>query len=217
MQWVMASAAAAALPFPMIAQGEQAAAAPAAAGYGTDPKLLPPYKPGDFWPLTLTAEQKKTAAALADVILPDDAYGPAASKVGVVDMLDEWMSAPYPTQQHDRQTFLQGFSWLEAEANKRFGHPFHELAIEQQHAICDDICFAVAAKAEFRKPAQFFSRFRTVCASAYYATPEGWKAIGYIGNVALPSFDGPPPEVLEKLGITQTVGEMHDKGDRVTR
>ena len=74
-----------------------------------------------------------------------------------------------------------------------------------------------AELAEFRKPAQFFSRFRTVCASAYYATPEGWKAIGYIGNVALPSFDGPPPEVLEKLGITQTVGEMHDKGDRVTR
>jgi len=26
-----------------------------------------------------------------------------------------------------------------------------------------------------------------------------------VGNVALPSFDGPPPEVLQKLGVTQTV------------
>jgi hypothetical protein len=42
-------------------------------------------------------------------------------------------------------------------------------------------------------------------AGAYYATPAGWKAIGYVGNTPLTSFDGPPAEVLEKLGVTQTV------------
>jgi hypothetical protein len=27
------------------------------------------------------------------------------------------------------------------------------------------------------------------------------KDVGYIGNVPLASFDGPPPELLQKLGI----------------
>ena len=62
-----------------------------------------------------------------------------------------------------------------------------------------------AAKPEFRKAAEFFNRFRSLCAAAYYATPPGWEAIGYVGNVALAKFDGPPPEVLERLGVTQTV------------
>ena len=40
---------------------------------------------------------------------------------------------------------------------------------------------------------------------AYYSTQEGWKAIGYIGNVPTATFDGPSQEVLDKLGVTQTV------------
>ena len=65
--------------------------------------------------------------------------------------------------------------------------------------------FAVKAKPPFQKPAGFFSRFRSLCAGAYYTTPAGWNAIGYVGNVPLAKFDGPPAEVLEKLGVTQTV------------
>ena len=40
---------------------------------------------------------------------------------------------------------------------------------------------------------------------AYYGTPKGWKAIGYVGNMPLPALDGPPQEVLDKLGLEQTV------------
>ncbi len=32
---------------------------PTGKGYGTDPDVLTPHKPGDFWPLTFNAEQKK--------------------------------------------------------------------------------------------------------------------------------------------------------------
>ena len=42
---------------------------------------------------------------------------------------------------------------------------------------------------------------RNLCAGGYYSTPEGWKAIGYVGNVPLITFDGPPNEVLEKAGV----------------
>jgi hypothetical protein len=178
---------------------------PLAKGYGADPDLLTPHKPGDFWPLTFTPGQKKTAAALADTIIPKDHFGPAASEVGVVEMLDEWVSAPYPAQQADRPVILNGLAWIEAEAQKRFGKSFASIGGAQRGQICDDICHAADAPAQFKEAAGFFSRFRSICAGAYYATPAGWKAIGYVGNVALPQFDGPPPEVLAKLGVTQTV------------
>lgn len=174
-------------------------------GYGTDPNLTKIYKPGDVWPLTFDAAQRTAAKALADTILPADAHGPAASTVGVVEMIDEWVSAPYPSQKGDRPVILDGLAWIDAEANKRFGKAFAGLDQAQRHAICDDVCHPPAAKKEFGKAASFFARFRGLCAGAYYATPEGWKAIGYEGNVALDKFDGPPAEVLAKLGVTQTV------------
>ena len=215
MQWVLAAAGAAGLPAAALAEPaghdplapKHAAArpAPAGVGYGTDPKVNAVHHPGDFWPLTFTADQHKMVTALADVILPDDQYGPAASSLGVVEMIDEWISAPYPLQQADRPVILDGLAWLAAESQKRFGKSFSDLSAEQQHAICDDICYTRVAKPQFRKAAGFFAKFRTLCAGAYYATPAGWKAIGYVGNVALASFEGPPPEVLEKLGVTQTV------------
>jgi hypothetical protein len=170
-------------------------------GYGTDPKLVKSYKPGEVWPLTFNEKQKKTAKALADTILPADQYGPAASSVGVVEMVDEWVSAPYPEQKNDRPMLLQGLEWIEQESAKRFNKGFAEITDEQRRAICDDICFAGKAKDRFRGPARFFAKFRSICAGAYYATPAGWKAIGYVGNVALEKFEGPPPEVLKIIGV----------------
>jgi hypothetical protein len=215
MQWVLGAVAASALPVEALAQEVGRTVTPQenaarqkernGKGYGTDPELVKNYKPGEFWPLTFNADQKKTAAALADTIIPKDALGPAASEVGVPAMIDEWISAPYPDQQAHRPIVLEGLAWLEGESKKRFNKTYGELDEGQQHEICDDIHHAPAAKAEFKKAAGFFNLFRSLAAGAYYATPAGWKAIGYVGNVALPQFDGPPPEVLEKLGVTQTV------------
>jgi hypothetical protein len=179
--------------------------APAAKGYGTDPLLSKFYAPGDVWPLTLSPEERKIATALADLILPADHLGPAASEVRTPDYIDEWISAPYPVQQKDREIILPGITWLGEESRKRFGKEFADLGDEQKHAIADDICWPADAKPEFKKAAVFFVKFRALAASAYYGTEAGWKAIGYVGNVPLASFDGPPKEVLERLGVEQTV------------
>ena len=178
---------------------------PASKGYGTDPDLMKIYKPGDFWPLTFTAEQRQTVTALADVMFPEDHLGPAASTLRVPDYIDEWVSAPYPVQQKDREALVPGLAWLEDESQKRFNGNFASLTIEQKHAICDDICGATPVKPAFKKGASFFTKFRSLAASAYYGTDAGWKALGYVGNISLPSFDGPPPEVLAMVGVEQTV------------
>ena len=196
-KWMMTAAAAIS-----VTEGTAfAAAAPAAKGSGTDPDLVKDYKVGDYWPLTFDETQRRTAAALCDVIIPADAKSPSASALKVHDFIDEWISAPYPAQADDRKIILEGLAWIETESRKRFGNEFTNLVQRQKTAICDDICHAPRAKPEFRTAARFFARFRDLTAGGFYTTPEGTKDLGYIGNVAITTFDGPPPEVLKKLGL----------------
>jgi hypothetical protein len=198
-KWMLTAAASLAV---LNREGRAAGAAtPSGHGYGTDPDLLKDYKPGDVWPLTLTEAQRRTAAALCDVIIPADAKSPSASAVHVQDFIDEWISAPYPEQQRDRTTVLEGLAWIEAEAQKRFQASFADLVRKQQTTICDDICHVPKAKAEFKQAAHFFRKYRDLTAGGFYTTPEGMKDIGYIGNTPLATFEGPPPEVLQKLGL----------------
>ena len=173
----------------------------AAAGYGGDPKLMEIYKPGDLWPLTFTLEERRVAVALCDVIIPADENSPGASQVMVPDFIDEWISAPYPKQREDRKQILDGLAWLEAESNKRFRKSFADLSQDEQHRICDAICYLPKARSALRPAAQFFAKFRDLTTSGFYTTPEGLKDIRYVGNVPLPKFDGPPPEVLAHLKL----------------
>lgn len=174
---------------------------PATPGYGTDPDLVTPHKRGEFWPLTLSAAQRRLAAVLSDLIIPADEHSPSASAVGVVDFIDEWVSAPYPMQQRDRPIVLEGFASLDAEGTRRSGKPFAELDAATQTAICDLICDATRATPEHREPARFFALYRDLTAAAFYSSPEGREDLGYIGNVPLTSFEGAPPELLKKLNL----------------
>lgn len=174
-------------------------------GYGTDPNLVRTYEPGDCWKLTFTEAQRTTAAAWCDVLIPADDKSPSASKVGVVDFIDEWISAPYEEFQDDRKLILDGLAWIEAESKKRFEKDFASLSEEQKHAICDDVCYGPKAKPEFKEAAKCFSKFRSLTAGGFYSTPVGMADIGYVGNSPQLRFDGPPQEVLDRLGVTQTV------------
>lgn len=172
-----------------------------ARGYGTDPNLVDAYEPGDLWPLTLTDAQRRTATALCDVIIPADGKSPSASEVHVVDFIDEWVSAPYELQQSHRQIVLDGLAWMDDEAQRRFKKRFADLEESRQHAICDDICYEPKAARGFKRAAKFFATFRDLTAGGFYTTTAGWKDIGYVGNVALEKFEGPPPEVLKHVGL----------------
>ena len=174
---------------------------PTMQGYGPDPDLIKAYEKGAFWPLTMNVGQRQLAAALSDLIIPADERSPAASAVGVVDFIDEWISAPYPKQREDRDTVLRGFTWLDGEAQRRSEQPFAKLHEAQQRAICDRICDARRAPTDLQGPAQFFAAYRNLTAAGFYTTLAGRKDLQYIGNVALTHFDGPPVELLKRLGL----------------
>ena len=186
------------------AQNAQPGAA-ASAGYGTDPDLMRLYEPGDVWPLSMGAAERRAATALCDLIIPADADSPSASEVGVVAFLDEWISAPYPVQQTDRETVLRGLQSLDEEAQRRFRRDFAALAADEMSAICDEICYLPKAPERLKAAAAFFARFRDLAAGGYYTSPEGMRSIRYVGNVALPRFDGPPPEVLRRVGLSDAI------------
>ena len=171
-----------------------------AKGYGTDPKLAKPEKAP--WPRIMTAAQLQAAAVLSDFILPASAGAPAATALGVPDFLNEWVSAPYPDQLKDKAVILDGIEALRMRARRAHGKDLAELAPADRAALLAPLA---TAKGEEQT---FFRRLRALVVGAYYTTPEGFKDIGYIGNVPRTADPGPSAEVkahlereLAKLGL----------------
>jgi hypothetical protein len=209
-KWIVAAGAGAALVRvrPLRAAGPEAATGsppPAPRGYGTDPDVMKAYKPGDFWPLTFTDALRREAAALCDIVIPAEAGNPSASSVGVVDFVDEWVSAPYPDNVRDRATVMEGLAWLDGESTRRFGTPFAEAAQAQKESLCSDISAEAPKESRLGKASRFFRKFRDLVAAGYFTTPAGMKDLGYVGNVPLATFDGPPADLVAKLGLTDEV------------
>lgn len=173
---------------------------PLAAGTPTDPDLISPEIP---WDPVLTADELATVAALCDVIIPADDRSPSASAVGAHHFVNEWVSAPYEANREDLVLVRGGLVWIDREAGRRFGDGsrFRDLAPERKRAICDDVRYLPAAAPEHQAAARFFARVRDLTATAFYTTDEGMADIGYVGNVALPRWDPPPPGVLRHLGL----------------
>jgi gluconate 2-dehydrogenase gamma chain len=167
-------------------------------GTPTDPDLLHPKK---NWPRKLSARELATLAALCDTIIPADDQSPAASTVGVPAYINEYVSAPYDGQMRDLIRVRGGLAWLNTESQERFGKQFIRLSAAERSQICDDICYLPRAKPEFQAAARFFDLIRDLTAVGFYTTDAGMRDLRYIGNVALPRWDGPPPEVLKHLGL----------------
>jgi hypothetical protein len=197
-QWMLAAAATVSIRDTAFCAAEDL---PAAKGYGPDPSMVKFYQPGDAWPLTFTDAQRRTARALCDLIIPADGSSPSASALGVPDFIDEWISSPYPAQAPDRRIIQDGLKWIDAESQRRFQSAFAELKPEQQTAVCDDLALSAKAAAENKQAAAFFKRYRDLTAGGYYTTPEGMLALGYVGNRPSATFEGPPPEALQHVGL----------------
>ncbi len=207
-KWIVAAGAGAALMRTRVLRAAGSAPVPAAAGgkgYGTDPDLMKAYKPGDFWPLTFSEPDRLAAAALCDIILPADGPNPSASSVGVVDFVDEWVSAPYPGNSGDRNTVMEGLAWLDAESKRRFGAPFAGASQAQREELCAKISVSAHMDSGTAQASRFFRTFRDLVARGYYTTPPGMKDLGYVGNMPLASFDGPPADLVARMGLADEV------------
>jgi hypothetical protein len=187
------------------------AAAPAgptpgqAEGYGRDADLVKEHRPGDFWPLTFSEAERRDAAALSDMVLPGDDRSPSASTLGVHDFIDEWVSAPYPTQANDRKLIVDGLGWMGTQSRKRFAAAFADATPEQRLSLCQEMAQPAPAGSGPVAPSKFFKRFLNLAMAGFYSTPVGMRDLGYVGNVPLARFEGPPADLVERLGLTDEV------------
>jgi hypothetical protein len=191
--WIGVVGAATAVGAGVVVYGPKMGGARVTRGYGTDPKLTKPEKAP--WSRIMIPAQLQTAAILADYILPASGAAPSASALGIPDFIDEWVSAPYPDQLKDRPVILGGLNALSSHVLKADAAA-RAAALSALQASADPIAHA------------FWKKFRRLTLGAYYTTPEGFKDVGYIGNVSRASDPGPSAEVvavlereLKKLGL----------------
>lgn len=173
-------------------------------GYGSDPDLMDPKAP---WPLTLDAGQRALVTVLCDLILPADDTSPGAGEAGVADFIDEWVSAPYPTQSSDRDQTLRGLAWLDTQAG---AGGFVATPVAGQTAILDGLA---AGDTSLSQPSAFFHRLRTLIVLGFYTMPVGKAAMGYIGNQPVHGdYPGPTPEAMDHFHALLARLNLKDPG-----
>jgi hypothetical protein len=82
---------------------------------------------------------------------------------------------------------------------------FAEASEAQRASLCEDMSRQEPQDPQLKAAADFFRQFRNLVASGFYTTPVGMKDIGYVGNVPLARFDGPPADLVARLGLTDEV------------
>ncbi len=147
-------------------------------GYGKDPPLVDPGR--HVWPRLLDDAVRPDLDALIDIVTPGIDGSPPGSALGLADFFDEWLGAPYPDMVADRALILPLLERIKGLAKAPSGVRTAQVAALQSGAA-----------------ATAFARFCVLAAAAYHTTPVGIAALGYVGNEARESFDGPPPEVLK--------------------
>jgi hypothetical protein len=152
-------------------------------------------------PAFFTAHEWTTVRLLVDYIIPRDERSGSATDAKVPEFMDFLLSDKDASLQ--QKTSMQGgLAWLDNECQHRFSKSFVGASDAQRRRVLDDIAWPAKARPEMHHGVLFFSHFRDLTASGFYSTQMGWQDVQYKGNVALPAWNGCPPEALAKLGVS---------------
>ncbi len=137
-----------------------------------------------------------TIAVLCDIILPSDHPNGGALDAGLPDFVEFIVK--------DRETLKLpvrgGIAWLDSYAIAEFGADFVNIDEAQRLAICDRIAWPDVKDPVLQPGIRFFSLMRDLTLTGYYTTGQGFRDLGYQGNVAN-VWDGVPAEVLARHGL----------------
>ena len=142
-----------------------------------------------------------TVRLLVDYIIPRDDRSGSATDAKVPEFID-FLMADNEASPASRTAMHGGLAWLDNECQHRFGKSFVTSTDAQRRQVLDDIAWPAKARPEMHHGVLFFSHFRDLTASGFFSTQMGWQDAQYKGNVALPAWNGCPPEALKKLGVS---------------
>ena len=140
-----------------------------------------------YKPKALTAREFKTLRVLADLIIPPDERGPGAADAGAPEFIDLLAS------QNPRllAIYTGGIAWLDHSSQRLNSKDFADATQQQQVVLLDLIAYRKNESPMLGPGIEFFGWARRMVVGAYFTSPEGTKALGYMGNTAVSKFEIP--------------------------
>jgi gluconate 2-dehydrogenase gamma chain len=140
----------------------------------------------------LNPHEYQTLEKLADLIVPADEKSPGAVASGACEFIDLLAS------QNPRllEIYTGGIAWLDQSMKRRYSTDFVSAKPSQQTALLDLVAYRKNESPELGPGILFFDWARRMVVDAYYTSPAGIKAIGYMGNTSVSKFEL-PQEAIE--------------------
>lgn len=151
-----------------------------------------PYRPKYFQP-----DEWRQIHIMVDLIIPKDDRSGSATEAGVPQYMDFFCTeyASSYAWMRDALRWFDGFSY------RSFGRSFLKITDAERRQLFDQVAWPATAKPELREGVNFFNRLRDFTASGFFSSRMGVQDLGYIGNVAMPAWNGCPPAALKHLGV----------------
>jgi hypothetical protein len=187
----------------------QIAASVTAAGAGALPAAgqrqqgLPPEHAGHNVPSPVrrglrkafTEHEFRTLQNLSEWIIPSDERSKGGIEAGTAEFIDVMAAGDQELQ----FAFTGGIAWLDQQMESRHGKPFIACSQAQQKEMLDQIAYRDKAPPELGPGVKFFALMRAWTVDAFYSSKVGIEDLGYVGNTALPEFNGCPDRVVKSL------------------
>jgi len=140
----------------------------------------------------LNPHEYQTLEKLADLIVPADEKSPGAVASGACEFIDLLAS------QNPRllEIYTGGIAWLDQSMKRRYSTDFVSAKPGQQTALLALVAYRKNESPELGPGILFFDWARRMVVDAYYTSPAGIKAIGYMGNTSVSKFEL-PQEAIE--------------------
>ena len=138
-------------------------------------------------PKALTPSQNDTVITLAELIIPQtDTAG--ATKANVNRFIDAVLVDASPS---DRQKFVDGLVWLDAQTQRDAGAPFAKASVAHQTALLTALSTNKAPSAAEQAGVDFFKAIKSLTVTGYYTSEVGMREeMGDDGNMFFMEFKG---------------------------
>jgi hypothetical protein len=155
---------------------------------------------GVYKPKLFNPHEYATLRRLAELIIPADAQSKSAVDTGAPEFIDLLASG----NPELAAIYTGGIAWLDRQMVKRHGQPFVKATAEQQTAMLDLIAYTRNETPELGPGIVFFDWARKMVVDAYYTSPIGVRAVGYMGNRGMAVFQVPEAAItyaVKKSGL----------------
>jgi hypothetical protein len=133
-----------------------------------------------------TEPEVQTVRILVDMIIPADGRSGSATDARVPEFIDftAW------DRESLRVPLRGGLAWLNSACLKSYQASFADCTDAQRRAMLERIAWPDVASDLDAPGVTFFNLIRDMTASGFFSSEMGVKDLGYMGNVAMPSWTG---------------------------